>query len=120
MSQIVKLHLYELKTTASPIDVSVDIGNQQRASTDLYLEGKKINSKTLVDSFSNQQVGLNNALSGKQLTINTTVFDINKTSNTVTYRYKVKGGAKTLYPAASKVTVTEGGVAHFFIRIFFI
>ena len=120
MSQIVKLHIYQLKTDNSPVAVSVNIGNQQRASSDLYLDGKKINSKSLVDSFSDQKVGLNNQLSGKQLTINTTVFDINTSNNEVVYRYKVKGGTKVLYPASSKVTVNEGGIAHFFIRIFFV
>ncbi|MEM1321348.1 MAG: hypothetical protein AAGG75_13920 [Bacteroidota bacterium] len=118
MSQVVKLHMYQLKSSSDPVTVSVTIGNQQRASTDLYLDGVKINSDSLVDSFSDQEIGLNNTLSGKQLTINTTVFDINTNNDEVSYRYKVKGGEKVLYPASSKLTVTEGGVAHFFIRVF--
>ncbi len=120
MSQIVKLHAYALASDKSPVTVSVTIGNKQRATTDLYLDGAKLTNKAIIDSFNDRKVGANNTLSGKQLTINTTIFDINETNNDVVYRYKVKGGAKVLYPASSKLTVNEGGVAHFFIRIFFI
>ncbi|MFK8006003.1 MAG: hypothetical protein AB8H03_06515 [Saprospiraceae bacterium] len=120
MSQIIKLHAYSLSPDNSPIIVSITVGNLQRGTTDLFLDGVKLNSKSIVDSFSDKKIGLSDALKGKQLTISTTIFDINKNGNEVSYRYKIKGGTKVLNPAGSKVTVTEGGVAHFFIRVFLV
>lgn len=120
MSQIIKLHIYQLKDDNTPVTASVTIGNLQRATTDLFLDGKKLNASPLKDSFSDKKIGLNKDLKGKQLTINTTIFDFNQDSNKISYRYKLKGGEKVLYPASSQLTVSEGGVAHFFIRIFLV
>ena len=118
MSQIVDLKIYELKNINTPIEVSVQIGNNQTATSDIYLNGNQFKTK-LIDDFA-ELIGNSDDLRTGQMTISTVIHDVNPNDNKVVFRYKIKGGSRVLNPPSIRLPVEEGGVAHFFTRIFFV
>ena len=119
MSQLVKVHTYKLKTNDTPITLSITIGNDHSATTNLFLDGRVL-ELSLEDSFDEKVIGSNKKLHNRQLIISTNTFDINPETNQVSFRYKIKGGPKVLYPASLKMPVDEKGIANFTIQVIFV
>ena len=114
-----KVHTYKLKSNDTPITLSVTIGNDHSATTNLFLDGR-VFELSLEDSFDSVVIGSNKKLKDRELVIVTNAFDINPETNLVSFRYKIKGGPKVLYPASLKMPVDEKGIANFTIQIIFV
>lgn len=117
MVQITRFYLYKLDAPAGPINLSVNIGNMQAASSALILEGVTLQSN-LRDSFT-YQISDPTSLSGKQLDISTTIADVNPDNDDVSYRFKLSGGQSVLNPPTDEFRVAPNSAAYVLIKIIF-
>jgi hypothetical protein len=100
-----------------PIILTINIGNNQIAETLLTLDGIKIGEGN--DSFTSH-IGICKELHLKELTIVTTIHDINPDNDKVLMDLLVKGGKKDLFLLVFDSTLpTSGDVANAVVKIFF-